>query len=161
MLMNQLPDVQAVFESRGCFYLRVHSSVIPAKEADMAQNSPERGLELFSYDFYKAAKSGNVYYFKARRVLTPGKFVPKFLDCWLRVEAQIAFLERNLLRNFVAVHASAVSSDKKASDHENGAIKTTGVSKEVEKGVSLPHMKQLAVRHAYFDSQKRLSEIAT
>ena len=79
----------------------------------------------------------------------------------LRAEAQIAFQERNLLRNFVAVHASAVSSDKKASDYENGAIKTTDVAKEVKKGVSLPHMVHLAVRHAYFDSQKRLSEIAT
>ena len=145
MLINQLPDVKAVFESRGCFYLRVHSSVIPAKKADVAQNSPERGLELFSYDFYKAAKSGHVYYFKARRVLTPGKFVPKFLDFLLRVEAQIAFFERNLLRNFVAVHASAVSRDNKASDHENRAIETTGVAKEVEKGVSLPQMKHLVV----------------
>ena len=77
--------------------------------------------------------------------------MPKFLDFLLRVEAQIAFLERNLLRNFVAVHTSAVSSDKKASNHENGAIETTGVAKEVKKGVSLPQRKHLVVRHTNFE----------
>ena len=63
------------------------------------------------------------------------------------VGAQLFALYRDLSGDLVLVHSGAVGRDHEANDHDNGAIKTSEVTKEVDDGVSLPRVDHLALGH--------------
>jgi len=61
--------------------------------------------------------------------------VPDFL---LGVGVQLLVLDRDLSGDLVLVHPGAVGCDHEANDHDNRAVETSEVTKEVEEGVGLP-----------------------
>ena len=161
MLVDQLSDVEAILKGRGCLTLCPHLLVFPADEAHVEENFPEGCLQFLGDYLHRATKCADVCLLKAGWLLNLGELTSEVPDILLGSTLQHLSLERDLLRDLVLEHPSAVGRDHGAKDHDDGAIKTSKVTKEVEKGVGLPRVGHLAVSHPDLDSEERVLETAT
>ena len=63
--------------------------------------------------------------------------------------------------DLVLIQAFAVERDYETKDHEEGAVETSEVAKEVEESVCLPRVGHLAFGHPYLYFKERVLYIAT